>query len=103
MLHVIEKNERRSYLGEFFVIALRKFLRNFHNSVVFWEEDICPSVCAHVGLRAMGGQRKECDRGRRRERTPHLICSAYLPECSVENVLRCALPELRIKVKFLKN
>lgn len=60
---------------------------------------------AHVGLFGQRGgiARKEHDRGRRSKRTPHLICSAYLPECFEENVLRCALPELRIKVKFLKN
>jgi len=60
-------------------------MRNFHNRVVFWEEDVRSSVCARVGLRAVGGQRKERDRGRRSESTPHL--SPVLPECFVENVL----------------
>ena len=55
--------------------------------------------------RGEGEGRRESDRGRREEvrgLSDILMSSAYLPECFVENVLRCALPELRIKVKFLK-
>ena len=77
-------------------------------------------MCVFVN-RGEGEGRRESDRGRREEvrglsdilmssayreevrgLSDILMSSAYLPECFVENVLRCALPELRIKVKFLK-
>ena len=67
----------------------------------FWEEDISASVCAQVGLWAVG-RTKGATGGEAVKRLHILMCSAYLPERFVENVLRCALPELRIKVKFLK-